>query len=319
MKNIAFLYSLTLMISINSSLFAQSIQQKSMVMWFDKPAYQPKVFSYDAQEFTNSFHFEKKGWFEALPVGNGRLGAMVFGGVNHERIQLNEESLWDGYQRETINPLQGNGLSEVQRLMFEGKIDSAELIGSKKLMGIPLRINPYQSLGDLFIENLNSPEDSLYTGYIRRLSLDSALNVTQYTKHGIKYRREVFASHPANIIVVKISCDKPKGLNLRFRLMREIDAFAAKVNEFPSCIALRGRVDTKNDKGEDVGMYFNTYVNALKLHRELVKNAIDLLYTSPMLKVNNLPSCGRVSFLKQESKNRYVAHLLYAAPYQEAM
>ncbi|MBC8004725.1 MAG: glycoside hydrolase family 95 protein [Verrucomicrobia bacterium] len=246
-------------ILLSLSVFSQP---KQSVMWFDKPAYQPRIFTYQAQEFTNPFHFEKKGWFEALPVGNGRLGAMVFGGVNSERIQLNEESLWGGYQRETTNPLQGNGLAEVQRLLFEGKIDSAQLIASKKLMGIPLRINPYQSLGDLFIENLNNPEDSLYTGYIRRLSLDSALNVTQYTQHGIKYRREVFASHPANIIVVKISCDKPKGLNLRFRLTREIDAFAAKVNEFPSCIALRGRVDTKNDKGEDVGMYFNTYVNA---------------------------------------------------------
>lgn len=238
-------------------------QPKQSVMWFDKPAYLPRTFSYQAQEFTNSFHFEKKGWFEALPVGNGRLGGMVFGGVNYERIQLNEESLWGGYQGETINPLQGNGLAEVQRLMFDGKIDSAELVASKTLMGIPLRINPYQSLGDLLIENLHNPKDTLYTGYTRRLSLDSALNVTQYTQHDIKYRREVFASHPANIVVVRISCDKAKGLNLRFRLTREKDAYATKINEFPACIALRGRVDIKNDRGEDVGMYFATYLNAL--------------------------------------------------------
>lgn len=153
-------------------------QQVPMVMWFDQPAHQPRVFSYQAQEFTNSFHFEKKGWFEALPIGNGRMGAMVFGVVFSERIQLNEESLWDGYPRDAANLLSAKNLPEVQRLMFEGKNDSAELVASKTLMGIPVRIKPYQSLGDLFIEQLDMPSDSTYTHYRRWLSLDSANVVT---------------------------------------------------------------------------------------------------------------------------------------------
>jgi hypothetical protein len=106
-------------------------QQKPMLLWFDTPAYQPKEFSYKAEEFTNPFRFEEKGWFEALPVGNGRLGAMVFGGVSGERIQLNESSLWDGYPRDAANPLSAKSLSQVQQLMFEGKIDAAEQLAGK--------------------------------------------------------------------------------------------------------------------------------------------------------------------------------------------
>ena len=95
---------LTLIVFLGTSLnvFAQ---QKRMLLWFDKPAYQPKVFSYDTEEFKKEFHFEPKGWVEALPVGNSRMGAMVFGGVLRERIQLNEKSLWDGYKHHAANPL----------------------------------------------------------------------------------------------------------------------------------------------------------------------------------------------------------------------
>ena len=262
-KNFCFIF-LLLLLTINGGLFGQSNQQKPIVMWFDQPAYQPKVFSYLAPEFTNSFHFEKKGWFEALPIGNGRMGAMVFGGVFRERIQLNEESLWDGYQRESANPLSAKNLPEVQRLMFEGKNDSAEALASKTMMGIPLNIKPYQSLGDLFIEQLDVPADSAFTNYRRWLSLDSAIVVTQFTQHGIQFRREIFASHPANIIVVKIACDKPEGLNLRIKLIREQDAVSGSSSSYPNCIEMLGQVQCKDEKtGKSVGMRFASYIKAV--------------------------------------------------------
>ena len=258
-----FCYLSSLLLVASNCLQAQSNQQKPMVMWFDQPAYQPKVFSYQTEEFTNSFHFEKKGWFEALPVGNGRMGAMVFGGVFSERIQLNEESLWDGYARETANPLSAKSLPEVQRLMFEGKSDSAELVASKTMMGIPLRIQPYQSLGDLFIEQLEPASDSIFPNYRRWLSLDSAVVVTRFIQNGIRYRREVFASHPANIIVVKISCDKPNGLNLRIMLTREQDATTVSSAAILNCIEMQGRIECKDDQsGKPVGMRFASCVKA---------------------------------------------------------
>ncbi len=245
-------------------VFNSFAQQKPMVMWFDQPAYQPKEFSYKTQEFTNTFHFENKGWFEALPVGNGRMGAMVFGGVFNERIQLNEESLWDGYPRDAANPLSAKNLPEVQRLMFEGKNDSAELVASKTMMGVPLRIKSYQSLGDLFIEQLGIGADTTYSNYRRWLSLDSALAVTQFSKNGINYRREVFASHPANMIVLKFSSDRPNGLNLRIKLIREMDAATTASATDPGLIIMRGRINCLDEKtGQPAGMRFASYVKAL--------------------------------------------------------
>src|SRR4028119_1239005 len=163
-------------------------QQKPMLLWFDTPAYQPKVFTYNTPEFKNPFHFEDKGWNEALPVGNSRLGAMVFGGVFKERIQLNEKSLWDGYAHDDANPLSARALPQVQQLMFSGNNDSAEKLAAQTMMGIPVRIRPYQSLGDLFIE-LNKPADTVYTNYRRWLSLDSAVAITEFTNNGVRYRR----------------------------------------------------------------------------------------------------------------------------------
>jgi alpha-L-fucosidase 2 len=238
-----------------------SAQQKPMRLWFDKPAYQPREFTYQAKEFANPFHFEEKGWYEALPVGNGRLGAMVFGGVVSERIQLNESSLWDGYKRDAANPLSAKALPEVQRLMFAGQNDAAEKLAGETMNGVPLRIEPYQSLGDMFIEQLDTPTDTLYTGYRRWLSLDSAVAVTQFRRGGVTYRREVFASHPSNVIVIRFSCDKPKGLNLRVRMMREKDAVMMASAGEPQSIVMQGRINRLNEStGQPAGMQFSANV-----------------------------------------------------------
>ncbi len=235
-----------------------------MVMWFSKPAYQPAVFSYNTKEFTEAFHFEEKGWNEALPIGNGKLGAMVFGGVLNERIQLNEESLWDGYARNAVNPKSGKALPVIQQLMFEGRVDSAEKMAAKTMLGVPSTIKPYQSLGDLFIEQLHSTADTFYTNYRRWLSLDSAVAVTQFTYNGVNYKREVFASHPANIIVVKFTCDKANALNLRIHLTREKDAITKSALDISNCIAMQGQINCINDDTKQpVGMKFASYVKAI--------------------------------------------------------
>ena len=88
-------------------------------------------------------------WVEALPIGNGRLGAMVFGRVEHERIQLNEETLWDGHKFNRNNPEALNALPKVRQLLFEGRNQEATDLAAEKMMGIPPRIKSYQSVGDL--------------------------------------------------------------------------------------------------------------------------------------------------------------------------
>ncbi len=243
--------------------FNANAQQKRMIMWFDKPAYQPKVFSYDVDEFKREFRFEERGWVEALPVGNSRLGAMVFGGVLRERIQLNEKSLWDGYHHDDANPLSARALPEVQRLMFAGKNDSAEQLAGRTMMGIPVTIRPYQSLGDFFIEHSTQSADTAYTNYRRWLSLDSAVAVTSYTYKGINYKREVFASHPANIIVVRLTASKAKALNLNLWLLREQDAVVSASSTEPNAISMTGKINRQDDKGKPVGMQFYSSIKAV--------------------------------------------------------
>ena len=249
-------------------LAAQSgfAQQKPMRLWFDRPAYQPAVFSYKAPEFTNTYHFEKRGWMEALPVGNGRLGAMVFGGVLHERIQLNEESIWDGYRHNTDNPAAAQALPEVQRLMFAGKNDGAEQLAAKTLMGQPVNIKPYQPLGDVLLELTNPSGDTTYTNYRRWLSLDSAVAVTQFRHGGKNYRREVFASHPAQVVVVRLTCSQSGSINVRIRFRREKDATVSASATDPHRLLLRGRIDCRDEKtGQPAGMRFASDLKAVAL------------------------------------------------------
>src|SRR5688572_25944189 len=108
-------------------------------------------------------------WDHAFPVGNGRIGAMVFGTVNRERIQLNEETLWMGGPRETDNPEARAALPEVRRLLFAGQPREAYALAERKLMGKPWRLESYQSLADL---RLNFDHEGEITDYQRSLDLD---------------------------------------------------------------------------------------------------------------------------------------------------
>lgn len=247
-----------------SNLASSFAQQKSMLLWFNKPAYQPSPFSYNRKEFKINFHIENKGWFDALPVGNGKLGAMVFGGVVNERIQLNEESLWEGSSLDAVNPESGKALPEIQKLLFADKIDEAEELAFKSMMGKPATIKPYQPLGDLLININHKPGDTLFTNYRRWLSLDSAVNVTKFTYQGKDYKREVFASHPDQVIVVKISCNQPQSLNLNIHLIREKDAITKSLITDPKALMLSGRTVSTDKKGnKTLGMSFNSILKAV--------------------------------------------------------
>lgn len=233
-------------------------QQQPMLLWYQQPAYQPVQFSYDTPEFKNQFRIEPRGWVEALPLGNGRMGAMVFGGVHRERLQLNEESLWDGYQHNTDNPASLKNLAEVQRLLFEGKNEAAEKLAGTSMMGNPLQIKSYQPLGDLFIEFPTLPSDTSYTHYYRSLSLDSAIATTRFRYRGKFYRREVFASHPHQIIVVRISCDQPGSIDQHISFVREQDAQAVPSQ---TGIVLRGQIHCLDEKTkQEVGIRFESHV-----------------------------------------------------------
>jgi len=160
-------------------------------------------------------------WNQALPLGNGRLGAMVFGNVNAERIQLNESSLWMGGTRDTNNPESLQHLAEVRRLLFAGLPVEAYAVAEKYSMGRPFRLESYQSLGDLRLtfEHEGTPED-----YRFELDIESAIARLSYRLGAVRYTREVFASHPAQAIVMRLSADSPSNITVSAWIDRPQDA-----------------------------------------------------------------------------------------------
>jgi alpha-L-fucosidase 2 len=153
-------------------------------LWYDKPAAK---------------------WDEALPLGNGRLGAMVFGGMAEERLQLNECTLWGGAPNDYANPEAGKNLAEVRRLIFAGRISAAENLGGNMLGKPPFQL-PYQPLGDL---RLRFPGHDMAAQYVRALDLDQAVATTTYQIDGVEFKREVFASFPDQAIIMRLSTSKP--------------------------------------------------------------------------------------------------------------
>ncbi|MGA1798950.1 glycoside hydrolase family 95 protein [Sphingomonas sp. 4RDLI-65] len=153
-------------------------------------------------------------WTEALPIGNGVLGAMVFGGIGHERLQLNEGTLWAGQPYDPVNPDAKAALPQVRALIFAGKFAEAERLANAKLMARPLRQMPYQALGDLL---LDFPGLGETTGYHRQLDLDSAIATTQFTAQGGQHERHVIASPGDRVIAVRLTAPRG-GLDVDIRL-----------------------------------------------------------------------------------------------------
>ena len=145
-------------------------------------------------------------WTEALPIGNGRLGAMVFGGPEREHLQLNEDTLWAGgpYIPDNTNALAA--LPEVRKLVFDGKYDEAAKLIDRSMMAVPVRQMPYQTVGDLF---LDFPETDTFESYRRDLNLDTAVATVTYSAQGTAYKRELFASPADQVIVMRLTADKP--------------------------------------------------------------------------------------------------------------
>ncbi len=145
-------------------------------------------------------------WVSALPVGNGRLGAMVFGDIAGEKLQLNEDTLWAGgpYDPDNTNALAA--LPEVRRLIFEGKYAEAQKLAGQKMMGKPLKQMPYETIGDLVLE---FPTPATVENYRRDLNLDTAVASVTYTSGGVKFTREIFSSPVDQVIVVRLTADQP--------------------------------------------------------------------------------------------------------------
>ncbi|HEV7719494.1 MAG TPA: glycoside hydrolase family 95 protein [Arsenicitalea sp.] len=163
-------------------------------------------------------------WTEALPIGNGRLGAMVFGGVAREELQLNESTFWAGGPYSPINPEALGHLAEVRELIFAGRFAEAEVLGNQYLMAKPHLQMSYQPIGDLWLDFGHGEE---VTDYRRALDLDTAITTTEFVAANVAYRREAFSSAADGVIVLRLSADKPNSVSFVLRLDSPQDSSVA--------------------------------------------------------------------------------------------
>ncbi|NND07643.1 MAG: glycoside hydrolase family 95 protein [Saprospiraceae bacterium] len=188
------LVAILLATQINCSDQQQDVQNsRDLVLWYKQPATE---------------------WSEALPIGNGRLGAMVYGGVDEEHLQLNEETLWSGGPHSYDNPEAYGHLSRVRKLLEQGEYIAAEEL-AEKMLGVPKYQMAYQPFCDLFITFSNGAKS---TDYVRELDLQHAVSKVTYTVDGAHFTRTIFASHPDQALVMQIECDKPGQINFDLSL-----------------------------------------------------------------------------------------------------
>ena len=154
-------------------------------------------------------------WEEALPVGNGRLGAMVFGKYGEERIHLNEETYWSGGPYSTVVEGGADFLPEIQKYLFEGEPLKAHKLFGRHLMGFPVEQQKYQSLANLHLFFENQEE---VTGYLRWLNLETGITCVEYSVGDITYRREIVSSEPDQVILVRLTASKPGSISFRAQL-----------------------------------------------------------------------------------------------------
>src|SRR5881394_1987373 len=173
-------------------------------LWYRAPASDHPLLPPDAPRQSRQAGTAE--WVRALPVGNGRLGAMVFGGVVNERLQLNEDTLWAGGPYNPVNPEAHAALPEVRQLLAAAQYRDAATLVRQKVMAKPLAQMPYQTLGDLHLK-FASPD--VAENYRRDLDLAEAVAHVSYSAQGVTFAREVFASFPDQVIVVRLTASRP--------------------------------------------------------------------------------------------------------------
>jgi alpha-L-fucosidase 2 len=203
-----------LILSILGSIAVAQPPAEPLSLWYRQPA---------------------KQWVEALAVGNGRLGAMVFGGVKQERIQLNEDTLWAGGLYDPANPDALEALPKVRELIFAGRYREAHNLVSQKMMAEPLSQMPYQCVGDLLLE---FPGADGVTDYWRDLNLGTAVATITYTIDGVRHSREIFSSPVDQVIVIRLRADKPG--KVMFKAGMKTPQKASVIVESPNALVMQG-------------------------------------------------------------------------------
>ncbi len=230
---------------------------KNIRIWYDKPA------SSLVPDIKDGWQNDPE-WLKALPVGNGFLGAMIFGDVNRERLQLNEKTLWSGSPDDNDNPDSYAAINRIRELLFEGRYREATDLtlktqickgaGSGHGNGANVPFGCFQTLGDLWID---FGKDSPFDNYCRELDLEHGMVRISYSQDGIFHKREIFASYPDRALVMHMSADKEGAISFKSSLTRP-ERF--KVLSGGDHLIMKGAMD--NGKGGD-GMKYVVRLRAI--------------------------------------------------------
>ncbi len=204
---------------------AQATNDPSLRLWYTQPS-------------------EK--WTDALPVGNGRLGAMVFGGVFDERIQFNEDTLWTGQPHDYVRAGAHDHLAEIRALLFAGKIKETETLVRQTFLSDPVRQKAYQPFGDL---HLHFAGQGNVSDYRRELDLESAIARTTYRLGDVRFERDIFASYPDQAVVMRLTADHPGKLSFTLKLDSP-QTNSQTVASTPDTLVLTGLVEVGGVKFE---------------------------------------------------------------------
>lgn len=212
----------------------------NQMLWYDKPV-------------------QNWNWNEALPIGNGSLGGMIYGEVVKEHIQLNEESLWFGGFRDRNNPDALKHLLKVRELLWQGKISDAENLLAVTMFAIPEHQRHYSCLGDFFAEFYHQSKEGKkpleVQNYKRELDLKNGLSTVSYEAYGVNYKREYFCSHPAEGMIIRLTANEKGMLNLSAFIDREPFLDEIKMDSEEKAITLTGR---SNHDGVDYAFKMQT-------------------------------------------------------------
>lgn len=223
--------------SLPASASAGEPDRSTSLLWYRQPAEQ---------------------WTEALPVGNGRIGAMLFGGVPQERLQLNEDSLWSGGPYDPVNPSARETMPEIRRLIFAGRYAEAQALANERVMSTPLKQMSYQPAGDLLLDFPSLP--AAIDGYRRELDIDAAMAVTRFTAGGIRFTRRVVASPVDQVIAVHLSADRPGAIDVDVSLRPPQDGQSITIENLDT---LRLAGTNRGENGIDGALRFEVRARVL--------------------------------------------------------
>ena len=240
MKKSFIYYLSTLCLILLLSCKQKDETTKEQLLWYDQPASK---------------------WEEALPIGNGRLGAMIFGHPFLECIQVNEESLWSGAPINSNNPKAIQNLDKIRELILSHQYQAAKKLAAETMVGTPPCVRSYQTLGNILLDY--SIQDT--TQYSRSLNLNRGICTTQFLSQGIGYKQEVFSSAVDNVIVTRLSSSQAEGLSVLIRLTRKKDIqLSVQDNE----IILEGQVIDEDDPRSGPGGKHMKFAAKLRILHE---------------------------------------------------